>query len=191
MMKKTLSLLFASSLALSAAETVASLYDGQLKMAESEIVSLAEAVPESAYNFAPKQGAFQTVRTFGAQLKHVAAVAYLCAATASKEKVPVDLGKDENGPDSIKTKAQIVQYLKDSFAYAHKSMAKLTAENQLEAVPAPFPGAPPMMRGELSSLIVSHTFDHYGQIVVYARMNNVVPPASVPPPPAPPAGKKK
>jgi len=189
--KKSFGVLLISAVALNAAETVASLYQGQLKGAESEIVSLAEAMPESAYNFAPKQGAFDKVRTFAQQLKHVAAVNYLVSSAAAKEKAPVDLGQGENGPDAVKTKAQVVQFLKDSYAYANKSMAKLTAENQLEAVPAPFSGAPPMTRGELLSLTVSHTMDHYGQIVVYARMNNVVPPASVPAPPAPAAGKKK
>ena len=190
-MHKSLALLFLSTLALHAAETVASMYQGQLKEAQGEIVSLAEAMPESAYNFAPTQGAFDKVRTFAQQLKHVAAVNFLVSAAAAKEKAPVDLGQGENGPDSVKTKAQVVQFLKDSYAYANKSMAKLTAANQLESVPAPFSGAPPMTRGELLALTISHTMDHYGQIVVYARMNKVIPPASVPQAPAPAPAQKK
>jgi uncharacterized damage-inducible protein DinB len=101
------------------------------------------------------------------------------------------LGTDENGPASIQSKAQIVQYLKDAFTYAHTAMAKLTAENQLEPVPAPFPGMPPMARAGIANLTIWHTFDHYGQMAVYARMNGVIPPASAPPPAAPAAGKKK
>jgi uncharacterized damage-inducible protein DinB len=131
------------------------------------------------------------VRTFGTQVKHIATVMYMAAAASAKEKPPLDLGTDENGPASIKTKAQIVQYLKDAFAYAHTAIGKLTAENQLEMVPAPFPGMPPMARAGIANLTIWHTFDHYGQMAVYARMNGVIPPASMPPPAAAAPAKKK
>jgi uncharacterized damage-inducible protein DinB len=139
-------------------------------------------MPESAYSFAPTKGAFEKVRTFGEQVKHIATVIYMAAAASAKEKPPVDLGSGENGPDAVKTKAQTVQYLKDSFAYGHTAMAKLTAANQLELVPAPFPGMPPMARAGIANLTIWHSFDHYGQMAVYARMNGVIPPASAPPP---------
>lgn len=191
-MKKTIALLIGSAWALcGAGMTIATLYDSQLKMAEGEVVSLAEAMPESAYNFAPTKGAFEKVRTFGEQVKHISTVMYMAAAASAKEKPPLDLGTDENGPPSVKTKAEIVKYLKDAFAYGHKAMAKLTAENQLELVPAPFPGMPPMARAGIANLTIWHSFDHYGQMAVYARMNNVIPPASAPPPAAPAAKKKK
>jgi uncharacterized damage-inducible protein DinB len=161
---------------------VATLYDSQLRIAESEVVSLAEAMPESAYDFAPTKGAFEKVRTFREQVKHIATVIYMAGAASAKEKPPVDLGSGENGPDAVKTKAQTVQYLKDSFAYGHTVMAKLTAANQLELVPAPFPGMPPMARAGIANLTIWHSFDHYGQMAVYARMNGVIPPASAPPP---------
>ena len=64
--KTTIALLMASACSLGAADlTVATLYDGQLKTAESEVVSLAKAMPEAAYNFAPTQGSFEKARTFG------------------------------------------------------------------------------------------------------------------------------
>ena len=196
-MKKTLALLIGSAWALwvpgcarvAADMTVAKLYDSQLKITESEVVSLAEAMPESAYNFAPTQGAFEKARTFGEQVKHIATVNYMAGSAAAKEKPPVDLGTGEGGPESVKSKAQTVQYLKDSFAYGHTAMAKLTAENQLEMVPAPFPGMPPMARAGIANLAIWHSFDHYGQMAVYARMNGVIPPASAPP--AATVGKKK
>jgi uncharacterized damage-inducible protein DinB len=191
-MKKTIGLLIGSAWALCAADmTVATLYDSQLKMVESEVVSLAEAVPESAYNFAPTQGAFEKVRSFGEQVKHIATVIYMAGAAAAKEVPPVDVGTGEGGPASVKSKAQTVQYLKDSFAYGHKAMAKLTAENQLEVVPAPFPGMPPMARAGIANLTIWHSFDHYGQMAVYARMNGVIPPASAPRPAAPQGKKEK
>jgi len=186
-MKNTLALLLGSALSLCAADvTVATLYDSQLRIAEGEIVSLAKAVPESAYKFAPTGGAFEKVRTFGGQVKHLATVLYMASAAAQQEKPPVELGNGENGPVTVKTKAEIVQYLQDAFTYAHKAMGSMTAANQLDMVKSPF-GSGEMARGGIASLTVWHSFDHYGQMVVYARMNNVVPPASMPPP----AAKKK
>ena len=119
-MKKTIALLIGSAFALCAADmTVATLYDSQLKMVESEVVSLAEAVPESAYNFAPTQGAFEKVAHVREQVKHIATVMYMAAAASAKEKPRWTWARGESGPASIKSKAQIVQYLKDAFAYGH------------------------------------------------------------------------
>jgi hypothetical protein len=156
--------------------TVAKLYDSELASAESEIVPLAEAMPADKYNFAPTGGALTGVRTFAQQVKHLAAVIYLVGAAAKQEKPPVNL-QGENGPDSVASKEQIVQFLKDAFAYGHNVMATLTEKNQLDSVKSPFGGGE-MVRGSLAALATSHSFDHYGQMVIYARMNNVVPPAS-------------
>jgi uncharacterized damage-inducible protein DinB len=179
--------IFASLASGQNAPTISQLYDNQLNNAERSIVGLAEAMPAEKYRFAPKDGAFQDVRTFAQQARHVATVIYLVAAAAQKEKSPVEAGKNENGPETMQTKEQIVKFLKDAFAYAHKANQKLTAENQLEMVPSPF-GSGQMARGGALAIAAWHSFDHYGQMVVYARMNNVVPPASMP---APPAGAKK
>src|SRR4051794_10777508 len=73
-------------------------FEGQLRMIESEIVPLVEAMPADKMSFAPTQGEFKGVRTFGEQAKHVAAVNYMAAAAAKGEAVPVDIGKDEKGP---------------------------------------------------------------------------------------------
>jgi len=179
MTKTTFTLLFACSMAATAADTTVSrLYDSQLSGIEREIMPLVKEVPESAFSFAPKDGAFKGVRTFAQQAKHVATVMYLVSAAAMGQKPPLDLGSGENGPDSVGTKEQIVKYLSDSFAYAHKAMNTLTDKNQLEMIKAPFQGAPDMPRGAIANIAITHTFDHYGQMVVYSRMENVVPPAS-------------
>jgi hypothetical protein len=179
MIKTTFAVFFAISLTAPAADmTVAKLFDSQLSGVESEIMPLMKEVPEAVYGFAPKQGAFTKVRTFGEQAKHVATVNYMVAAAALGEKPPVDLGQGENGPANIKSKDEIVKFLADSFAYAHKAMNSLTAKNQLDMVKAPFQGAPDMARAGVANIAIGHVFDHYGQMVVYARMNNIVPPAS-------------
>ncbi len=141
---------------------------------EKEVVSLAEAMPADKYDFAPTQGAFQGVRTFGQQMAHVATVLDELAAAMLGEKA-TDTGEHENGPASLKGKDAIVSYLKSAFEHAHRAMKTVNAQNYTEMVTVPWGKMP---RGAMAELMVSHTFDHYGQSVVYARMNDVVPPAS-------------
>src|SRR5580693_6574134 len=100
--------------------TVTSVLNMLYGVVEQEVVSAAEAMPEDKYSFAPSNGEFKGVRTFTEQVKHVAAVNYMVGAAILEEKPPVELG-GENGPDSVKTKADIEKFLKDSFAYVHKA----------------------------------------------------------------------
>ena len=156
--------------------SVSQVMDRAMKGVESEFVPAAEAMPEDKYTYAPSSGEFKGVRTFAQQVKHVAAVNYLVASDMLGEKPPVELG-GESGPDSIKTKAEIVKFLKDSFAYAHKAAGAINEQNQVEAIKNPF-GEGTATRLGLATLIVAHCFDHYGQMVVYLRSNGIVPPAS-------------
>jgi uncharacterized damage-inducible protein DinB len=157
-------------------KTITQILDSGVTTIESELVPAAEAMPEDKYGFAPTNGEFKGVRTFAQQVKHVAAVNYMVAAAILGEKPPVELG-GENGPDSIKSKADIVKFAKDSFAYAHKAIATITAENSTGDVNSPF-GNGKSSRAGLAAVFAWHGFDHYGQMVEYLRMNGIVPPAS-------------
>jgi uncharacterized damage-inducible protein DinB len=143
---------------------------------ESEVVSAAETMPEDKYSFAPTSGEFKGVRTFSQQVKHVATVNYIFAASILGEKPPMDLG-NENGPASITTKADIVKFLKDSFTYLHKAAGFVDDKNLLTPVENPF-GEGTGTRLGLAIGVTGHCFDHYGQMVEYLRMNGIVPPAS-------------
>ncbi len=157
-------------------KTISQVVDRGITIIESEFVSAAEAMPEDKYGFAPTNGEFKGVRTFAQQIKHVAAVNYLVASSILGEKPPVDTG-GEKGPDSAKSKADILNFLKDSFAYAHKAVATITDANALEPIPNPF-GKEKTTRLSLGSVFAWHGFDHYGQMVEYLRMDGIVPPAS-------------
>ncbi len=157
-------------------KTITSVMDGTLKTIESEFVPAAEAMPEDKYGFAPTNGEFKGVRTFAQQVKHVAAVNYIVGAAVLGEKPPVDIG-GESGPDSIKTKADIVKFLKDSFAYAHKAVATINDANAVDPIKNPF-GEGTTTRLGMATVFAWHGFDHYGQMVEYLRMNGIVPPAS-------------
>jgi uncharacterized damage-inducible protein DinB len=156
--------------------TVTQDLDGSVTQVEKEFVPAAEAMPEDKYSFAPTNGEFKGVRTFSQQVKHIAAVNYILGAAILEEKPPVELG-GENGPDSIKTKADILKFLKESFAYFHKAVGTIKEGNLLSPVKNPF-GEGTTTRLSLATLNVGHCFDHYGQMVEYLRMNGVVPPAS-------------
>lgn len=162
-----------------AAPSIGKLLDQEIRMVESEVVSLAEAMPADKYDFAPTQGEFKGVRTFSQQMTHIAAVNYMVASAALAEPNPSVAGEGENGPASIKGKDAVVKYLKDSFALAHKAASALTAASAMEMVPSAFGGGKTPRMSMVSS-VTWHTFDHYGQSVVYARMNGIVPPASRP-----------
>jgi uncharacterized damage-inducible protein DinB len=157
--------------------TVASVVDREISNIEKQIVEVAEAMPEGRYNFSPESlnipGAdYKGVRTFAEQLKHVAAANYYIWSPVTGDKLRDDLN-DGKGPESMKAKADIIQFLKDSFALGHRAAATLTTENMLQTAQNS-----KSTRLRLATFGVSHAFDHYGQMVEYLRMNGIVPPAS-------------
>ena len=159
------------------APTIASALDREISGVEKQIVDVAEAMPEDKYNFSPETlnipGAdYKGVRTFAVQVKHVAASNYFIWSPLTGDKLPEGL-KDGNGPENLKTKADIIKFLKDSFALGHKAAATLTTENMLLA-----PEHSKSTRLRLATFGVAHAYDHYGQMVEYLRMNGIVPPAS-------------
>ncbi|MEO8257529.1 MAG: DinB family protein [Acidobacteriota bacterium] len=161
------------------ANRVADLYGRQVDRVEHDLVSLARAMPAESYDFRPADGVFASARTFGDQVKHAATLIFMTAAIVLEEKSPYGPGPGDNGPDTIQGKEQIVDYLERSIAYARHAMASLTEANQLDPLTTYFGSQP---RVEVAAGVAYHSYNHYGQMVVYARMNGIVPPSSQPPP---------
>ncbi len=140
---------------------------------ERDFLALAEAMPEENWNFKPTQGEFKEARTFAEQVKHVACANEAWAKQIGGQRPPerCDLG----GPNPAKTRSEIMAYLKESFALMDKAIADTNTNNLLHQNPGPYWGA-----NRLSALFaeVWHISDHYGQLVLYLRMNGIVPPAS-------------
>ena len=86
------------------------------KLTEKVIVSAADAMPADKYDFAPADGEFKGVRTFGQMVKHLSATNYILAAAALGEEPPADAG-DELGPEAVRTKDDILKCMKGLFAY--------------------------------------------------------------------------
>jgi len=157
--------------------TLASSVDRDISAIEKQILDVAEAMPEEKFNFTPQSlkipgDDYKGVRSFAVQLKHVAASNYLIWSPLTGDKLPEGLN-DGNGSANVKTKTEIVSFLKDSFALGHKAAATLTPDNMLETV-----GKGKSTRLHLAEFGVAHAYDHYGQMVEYLRMNGIVPPAS-------------
>ena len=157
--------------------TIASAVDRDISNIEKQIVEVAEAMPEDKFNFSPENlnipgSEYKGVRSFAVQVKHVAATNYFLWSPLTGDRLPEGL-KDGNGPENLKTKADIIKFLKDSFALGHKAAATLTTQNMLQNAQNS-----KSTRLRLATFGVAHAFDHYGQMVEYLRMNGIVPPAS-------------
>jgi uncharacterized damage-inducible protein DinB len=150
------------------------------KSLQSHVVSVADAMPADKYGFAPTDGEFKGVRTFGQQLKHLAATNHILAAAALGEEPPADAG-DETGPETVRTKAEILDYLNSSFAHLSKAVDAI-GDSSIAVRPSPISPLSATTVTRLSLIVEAlvHTYDHYGQMVEYLRMNGVVPPASRP-----------
>jgi hypothetical protein len=159
-------------------EDPAKAVDGLLSMMESQVMGAAKAMPADKYGFAPAQGIFvpgqatqfDTVRTFVAQVTHLAQANYFFFGWSGLKP-----DRDLKAIGSITTKDQAVAALEASFVYAHKAIATITAENAFVAV-KPVDGY--STRVTIAGFAAAHGFDHYGQMVEYLRMNGIVPPAS-------------
>jgi hypothetical protein len=144
----------------------AQVYDKLLTTVETEFVSAADAMPGDKYDFAPTQGEFKGVRTFGEQIKHVteANLYYFHDPATPLTDIRASVEK-------LKTKAEIMQALKDSLVQAHTFVNAITPENA-------FITTANGTRAGMAAGGIAHMLDHYGQMVEYLRMNGIVPPAS-------------
>jgi uncharacterized damage-inducible protein DinB len=158
------------------APTIASIMDREIGDVEKEVVDAAEAMPEDKFNFSPQSlnipGAdYKGVRTFASEVKHVAFSNYFLWSSVTGDKMP-EVYQGDN-LEHVKTKADIMKLLKDSFAQGHKAAAMLTSENIVQNAEGS-----KSTRLHFATFGVAHALDHYGQMVEYLRMNGIVPPAS-------------
>jgi len=155
-----------------APKSIAESVSRNLKYAEADFLSIAEAMPEDNYSFVPTAGKFEGVRSFAEQVKHVACAQFAFFNEFESKKPPDDCEK--GGQDRARTKAELIKYLKESFDYGNRVLAGLNEKNALDPVEGRYAG--PNTKLGISVVAVWHVTDHYGQIVEYLRMNGIVPP---------------
>jgi uncharacterized damage-inducible protein DinB len=159
-------------------EEPAKAVDGLLSLMEFQVVGAAKAMPADKYAFAPAQAIFapgrktqfDTVRTFAGQVTHLAQANYFFFGWSG-----IKPDRDVKAIGAMTTKDEAVAALEASFAYAHKAIATITAENAFVAI-EPIDGF--STRATIAAFAAAHGNDHYGQMVEYLRMNGIVPPAS-------------
>jgi uncharacterized damage-inducible protein DinB len=141
---------------------------GLYGMAKGNLVRAAEKMPEENYAFKPTP----EVRSFGQVVGHVADANYTFCSAVLEEASP------SKGIEKSKTaKADLVQALKDSFAYCDKAYDGMT--DAAAATKVKFFGSERPKLGVLDFNVV-HDYEHYGNIVTYMRLKGIVPPSSEP-----------
>src|SRR5579862_7109139 len=168
---------------LSRGETPAKAIMRTFEFQEYDVRSAAEAMPEDKWDYRPAAGIFKNekpefgpaeVRTFAEQVKHLACSNFAFAAELDGTKPPDAC--DKGGPSPAHTRAELLTYLRDSFAAITKSINAITAKNMFDPITGPY--ATPNTRLGLAEIAVWHNADHYGQMTIYLRLNGIVPPSS-------------
>ncbi len=132
----------------------------------NNIIRAAEKMPESNYSFKPSPD----VRSFGQLVGHLADYQYIFCAGAAGEKPPVT-----GIEDSKTSKADLVQALKDGYAYCEKIYSGMTDAKLGETITVE--GRSRVVLGGLT-LTIAHNNEHYGNMVTYLRIKGIVPPSS-------------
>jgi uncharacterized damage-inducible protein DinB len=161
-------------------QSISSAIERQFNKIENDILTTAEAMPEDKFNFTPenlhiKNSDFKGVRTFAGQIMHLATDNILIWSAITSDSVRADI-EDVNGPKSIKTKKDIIEYLKSSFAIGRKAISTLTTQNAMDMVDFRWRKLPKL---DLAFYALTHANEHYGQMVTYLRMCGAIPPPTV------------
>jgi uncharacterized damage-inducible protein DinB len=135
------------------------------------LVSSAEKMPETNYTFRPASA----VRSYGEIIGHLADAQYLMCSIALGEQNP---NKSGNHIEStIHSKADLIAALKDALAYCDRAYDAMTDASGTEIVNLFGDKVP---KQDVLSVNIMHDMEHYGNLVTYMRMNNIVPRTSEP-----------
>lgn len=130
------------------------------------LLRTAELMPEEKYGFKPAD----SVRTFGEILNHAAgAQGYFCSAVLGEKNPPPKVDKTKT------SKADVIAALGEAFAYCDKAYEGLTDASGTETVKFMGDSMPKLGVLDVNTL---HSIEHYGNLIVYLRMNGLVPPTS-------------
>jgi len=162
------------------AVSITSAIERQFTKIESDILSSAAAMPENKYDFSPeslniKNSNLKGVRTFAGQIMHLATDNILIWSAITGDAIRPDI-EDVNGPKSIKTKKDVIDYLKSSFAIGRKAISNLTTQNAMDLIE--FRGRN-LSKLDLAFYALTHANEHYGQMAVYLRLCGIVPPPTI------------
>jgi uncharacterized damage-inducible protein DinB len=141
-------------------------------ISKNDVMGSVDKIPDELWSFQPTP----EVRTVAQLFAHIADGQYeFCGVAAEGKSVAKDFEKN------LKTKAEIVNALKQGFSYCDDAYAKLTDASAADMVP--FFNMKITKLGALD-FNTAHNMEHYGNLVTYMRLKGIVPPSSAPRPPA-------
>lgn len=135
------------------------------------VIRSAEKVPEDLYSFR----ATPDVRSMGQLYGHIADALFSMCSTAAGTKPP-RTGIEK----TVTAKPALIAALKEGVSYCNTVIDGMTDQKGTETVPFYFGPTP---RLSVLYFAVTHTYEHYGNLVTYMRLKNIVPPSSEPKPP--------
>ncbi len=137
-----------------------------IKDAQDKLLQLAEAMPEDKYGWKPAEG----VRSVSEAFMHVAGANYFFGARMTGTKPPAEARGLEK---EVTQKTEVITKLKESFERVNAGIEKADMSQ-----PTKLFGGREGTMGDLAMIAVSHAHEHLGQLIAYARSNNVTPPWS-------------
>ena len=143
----------------------------------NKLIALAKDFPEDKYDFKAQKDE----RTFAQNLLHVAAVDYDLIGKVSGSTIGPDFGKDKHNPsrDIYKTKADVVRLLEAAVADGAAVIKQQGDAGLEQTMPFAWETGRHVVRvSYVWVTAIEHSSEHFGQVVVYYRANNLVPPES-------------
>jgi uncharacterized damage-inducible protein DinB len=137
-----------------------------------KLIAMAEDFPEDKYDFKPTPAQ----RSFAEQLLHAANANYFFTKPAMGEKPPAE---EDPKRDQYKTKADVVAFVKKTFADGAAAIKFKGDRGMADVVPDP-EGHGLVRVSDLAYGLIEHDGEHYGQLVAYYRLSGLVPPESRP-----------
>src|SRR5271154_1431848 len=139
----------------------------------NKLIAMAQDFPEDKYDFKVQKDE----RTFALNLLHAAALDFVLIRRISGSNVGPDFGEGDNPTrDAFKTKADIVKFVQEAVAAGAKVIQQ-QGDAGLDNT-TKFFGGRMAHNSSIWTFTIEHSGEHYGQLVVYYRANNLVPPDS-------------
>jgi uncharacterized damage-inducible protein DinB len=139
----------------------------------NKLVAMAKDFPEDKYDFKVQKDQ----RTFALNLLHAAALDFVLIRRVSGTNVGPDFGEGDNPTrDQFKTKADVVKFVEEAVADGAKVIQE-QGDAGLDKT-SKFLGNRMSHNSNIWTFAIEHSGEHYGQLVVYYRANNLVPPDS-------------
>src|SRR5262249_17791092 len=139
----------------------------------NKLIAMAQDFPEDKYDFKVQKDQ----RTFAQNLLHAAALDFVLIRRVSGSNLGPDFGQGDNpSRDMFKTKADVVKFVQEAVAYGAQVIQQ-QGNPGLDKT-SKFCGNRLAHNSNIWMFAIEHSAEHYGQLVVYYRANNLVPPDS-------------